>query len=94
MRCGQLITENICVTTNTSSNRCTLKTVTLIEVKANTVCTANDVALVSYEEYMQPFPKLDPAIVAQVFSVGLSAVLLCFLFSRSVGVALNLIRKG
>lgn len=94
MRCGQLVTENICVTTNVSSNRCTIKTVTIIEIKANNVCSANDVALVSYEEYMQPFPSLNPTTVAQVFSIGFSGVLFCFLVSRSMGVALNLIRKG
>lgn len=39
-------------------------------------------------------PTLNAADVAQVFSLGLSVVVLFFLLGRSVGTVLSLIRRG
>jgi len=94
MRCGQIVTENICMAVNANSNRCTFKTVTLINIKTSTVCSENDIALMNYEEYLEPFPKLDHVTVGTVFSIGFTTVLLCYLIARGVGVVLNLIRTG
>lgn len=41
-----------------------------------------------------PIPALNAADVAQVFSLGLSVVVLFFLLGRGVGAVLNLIRRG
>ena len=41
-----------------------------------------------------PIPTLSAADVAQVFSLGLSVVMLFFLLGRGVGTVLNLIRRG
>lgn len=41
-----------------------------------------------------PIPTLNAADVAQVFSLGLSVVVLFFLLGRGVGTVLNLIRRG
>ena len=41
-----------------------------------------------------PIPALNTADVAQIFSLGLSVVVLFFLLGRGVGIVLNLIRRG
>ncbi|MGO3890884.1 MAG: hypothetical protein ACTJHW_07910 [Paenalcaligenes sp.] len=41
-----------------------------------------------------PIPKLNKDDVAQVFSLGLSVVILFFLVGRGIGAVLELIRKG
>lgn len=41
-----------------------------------------------------PIPILNSADVVQVFSLGLSVVLLFFLLGRGIGTVLNLIRRG
>lgn len=41
-----------------------------------------------------PIPTLNAVDVAQVFSLGLSVVVLFFLLGRGVGIVLNLIRRG
>ncbi len=41
-----------------------------------------------------PIPALNATDVAQIFSLGLSVVVLFFLLGRGVGIVLNLIRRG
>lgn len=46
------------------------------------------------ETATQPFPKLDPASVGQIFSFGFGLVMLFFLVSRGAGVVLQMIRRA
>lgn len=94
MKCGEIVTKNICTGNLPGSPRCVFSSVTYIEVKATTTCSATDITLLTFEEYSQPFPQLDPATVGKVFSIGFTTVLLCYLIARGVGVVLNLIRTG
>lgn len=103
MRCGQLVSEIICVAQNMNANSCSLKKVTLIEVKATTTCATSDMVLLTDSELTArtaqttayaPLPTLDPVDVSTVFFVGFSTVLTCFLVARGAGTILNLIRRG
>lgn len=70
-----------------------------ISTEAGTDCPVQHRQQISIERETlesagNPIPALNAADVAQVFSLGLSVVVLFFLLGRGVGTVLNLIRRG
>lgn len=70
-----------------------------INIEAGTDCSVQHRQQIAIERETletsgNPIPALNAADVAQVFSLGLSVVVLFFLLGRGVGTVLNLIRRG
>jgi len=93
MAAGSLQNVIICVPVSTGNSVPPCSTINGVKQKP-VMQSAYVIAPSSASFFDMALEPIDPISVGTVFSVGFSCVLLCFLVSRSVGVVLNLIRKG